>query len=58
MGFFIKKDRALLLNEVYMEAYVPENLFKNGLNQELGDKVSMMGIFNFRIGKGPDKLDK
>lgn len=56
-GIFVKKDISLLLNVDYMEAYIPEHLFKKGLNEELGDKVSLLGIFNFKIGKGPDKLD-
>ena len=56
-GIFVKKDISLLLNVDYMEAYIPEHLFKKGLNEELGDKVSLLGIFNFKIGKGPEKLD-
>lgn len=56
-GFFIKKDRSLLLNMEYMEVYIPEALFKKGLNEELGDRVSILGIFNFKVGKGVDKLE-
>ena len=57
MGYFIKKDESLLLNIDYMEAYIPDSLFKKGLNEELGDRFSLLGIFNFRVGKGPDKLE-
>ena len=29
-GLFVKKDISLLLNVDYMEAYIPEHLFKKG----------------------------
>lgn len=55
MGLFIKKDDKMIVDVEYLEAYIPDNLFKKGLNEILGDKVSILGIFNFKVaGKDMD----
>lgn len=50
LGYFIKKEDKILVNADYVEAYVPEKYFKKGLNEVMGDKITIMGIFNFRVG--------
>lgn len=46
----IKNEKVIFTGD-YLEAYVPDNLFKKDMNEYLGDIVHMMGIFNFRLGK-------
>lgn len=55
MGVFLKKDDKCLVDVEYLEAYIPDKLFKKGLNEVLGDKVNLLGIFNFKVaGKDLD----
>lgn len=49
-GFFVNKDKKAIVNVDYMEAYIPIRLFKKGLNEVLGDRLNIFGIFNFKIG--------
>lgn len=58
MGLFIKKDNKVLTNVDYIEAYVGAKYFKKGLNEILGDKVTIMGIFNFKVGDKDGDVSK
>ena len=54
----IKKDNKILLNAECMKAYIPKKMFKKGLNEILGDKLSIMGLFNFRFSNDENSIDK
>ena len=54
----VKKDNKILLNAEYMEAYIPKKMFKKGLNEILGDKLSIMGLFNFRFSNDENTISK
>lgn len=58
MGLFIKKDDKMIFNGDYLEAYIPDKLFKKGLNEVLGDKVTVLGIFNFKTGDKNGDMSK
>lgn len=48
-SFLQIKDETIIFTGKYMEAYIPDKLFKKNLNEVYGDKINMMGIFNFRL---------
>lgn len=58
MGYFISNGNNIIVNVPYMEAYIPESLFKS-IDKESemtsavaymdGDAVSTVGVFNVRI---------
>lgn len=55
--YLAKKDDKIIFTGKYMEAYIPDKLFKKGLNEYMGDEVSIMGIFNFRLGDKDGNID-
>ena len=50
IAYLQKKNGKILFTGTYMEVYIPEKLFKKSLNEFLGDRANIYGIFNFRIG--------
>lgn len=54
----MKKDNKILLSSEYMEAYLPKKMFKKGLNEVLGDKLSIMGLFNFKYSNNENDISK
>ena len=54
MGFikYLKKsDNKLLFTGNVMEAYVKKSYFDKKINEFIGDKVSLYGLFNFRVSE-------
>ena len=57
---FIRKDDNIIVNVDHMEAYIPEDLFKNeesnsAIATMYGEAFKVMGLFNMRVSNTPDE---
>lgn len=54
-AYFTEKDEKIYFTGVYMEAYIPDELFNKDISMYDGDIIETIGLFNYRVFNNIDE---